>query len=198
MQRLSLYCSAREDYTLDPRGSAWDGAGKLSSVLSTDGKAVTYTYGADGLRNSRVTPGGTTNYLWAGNNVLAEYDSSGDATVVHGVQPQGFAPPSGRYDVTADASSHFVLNPAGSVVQSFSDSNPAEQKLAYTGFGELAAVRKIQKENSKGKIQKCQEPFFPQPSSPLTSRRPSLAFRSCSAVQSAAPWLVRCAAVRLS
>jgi RHS repeat-associated protein len=35
----------------------------------------TYTYAADGMRRRKVTASGTTNYLWDGQNVLAELDA---------------------------------------------------------------------------------------------------------------------------
>ncbi|MBI2301714.1 MAG: hypothetical protein HYU66_22660, partial [Armatimonadetes bacterium] len=62
--------SAAQSVTL-----TWDGENRLLTV-TTDGETETYAYAATGLRRTKTTGGGTTNFVWDGVNLLAELDTS--------------------------------------------------------------------------------------------------------------------------
>jgi RHS repeat-associated protein len=56
----------------------WDDEDRLIGVLNPNGTSETYEYSADGLRQKKVTPAGTTQFVWDGANVLQELDGAGN------------------------------------------------------------------------------------------------------------------------
>ncbi|MCC7494451.1 MAG: RHS repeat protein [Fimbriimonadaceae bacterium] len=58
----------------------WDAEDRLVAVETLTG-LETYTYAADGLRRRKVTGEGTAQFVWDGQNLLAELDGAGSTTV---------------------------------------------------------------------------------------------------------------------
>jgi YD repeat-containing protein len=56
----------------------WDDEDRLIGIINPNGTTETYEYSADGLRQKKVTPAGTTQFVWDGANVLQELDGAGN------------------------------------------------------------------------------------------------------------------------
>lgn len=93
------------------------------------GAISTYTYDADGLRQSKTVAGVTTNHIWDGTNMVAETNSSGAVTSVYTRGMQLISAKSG------DDTSYYIHNGHGDVTALMDASGNVTKEYAYDAFG---------------------------------------------------------------
>lgn len=111
---------------IDGRGRTelvYDGAGRLSAALEPDGRAVRYSYDAQGLLAAVQTPGGTTRY---------SYDGVGRLTTLTDAAGQSY-----RYSFDSAGRLASIAFPSG-----------ATESYSYNGAGRLAGVEVKQQNQS--------------------------------------------------
>jgi hypothetical protein len=93
----------------------------------------TYTYAGDGKRRQKVTGSGTTNFIWDGENVLAEQDQNQvtQAQYTHSPGTWGGLTSQRRLGV----SSFFGFDPAGNTRALVSPAAAITDRYSYKAFG---------------------------------------------------------------
>ncbi|HEX5071904.1 MAG TPA: RHS repeat-associated core domain-containing protein [Gemmatimonadaceae bacterium] len=113
----------------------WDEFGRLVSVKRVGGTTTTFTYDGMGRRISKTSAGTTVQYLWDGDQMIAELDGSG--TIQKSYTYDGLDHP--RSVTTGGETYFFSTEPDGTVdglIRRGSDRTVAAQ-YAYTPWGEL-------------------------------------------------------------
>lgn len=93
------------------------------------GTISTYTYDADGLRQSKTVAGVTTNHIWDGTNMVAETSGSGAVTNVYTRGMQLISMKSGNNV------SYYIHNGHGDVTALMDASGNVTKEYAYDAFG---------------------------------------------------------------
>ena len=115
---------------IDPSGVElyeYDGRDRLVWT-SQAGEEVSYSYRADGLRNSKSSAGGTVTHLWDGANIAADMD--GSAVIARYLRGVGL--------ILADCGSgqkFYLYNGHGDVVQLANSSGVVVKDYDYSSFG---------------------------------------------------------------
>jgi RHS repeat-associated protein len=105
------------------------------TAFSTATTNATYQYDPQGRRISKTVNGSTTKYLWDGNVLLAELDSTNTITKTYAFLPNGFEP----IATTEGTNSYWYLNDHLLTPQKLVDSNQSVVWSAeYKVFGEVA------------------------------------------------------------
>ena len=99
----------------------------------------TYAYDADGHRTQKVESGTTTNYLFDGDRVQAEYDNSWALQAKYTLEGDSY------YDSAlsmrrSTATAYYMLDALGSVRKLTDSSQTATDSYSYEAFGALVAT----------------------------------------------------------
>ncbi len=141
-----LTSSSLGSYTYDANGSTlsdpagktytWDFDNRMSSVFVPDTGTVTFKYDAFGRRIQKSSPLGTTNYVYDGENLLEEGDSSGSVLARYA---QGVALDEPLSQFRSGALSYYNADGLNSVTTLTNASGTTAQTYAYDAFGNLSA-----------------------------------------------------------
>jgi RHS repeat-associated protein len=69
---------------------SWDTECRLTGVVLPAGTTDAFTYNGDGQRVQKVDSGGTTNFVWDGQNVLLEASAGNVIQAVYTLEPQAY------------------------------------------------------------------------------------------------------------
>jgi RHS repeat-associated protein len=118
----------------------WNALGQLVSV-TTNGSTVTFKYDATGRRIQKTGAGGTSNYLWDGDNLYAELDASGNRVVEYTYYPALDKPHSARrWSGGSSAMYYYATDYPGQVVGLINGSGELVNQYRYRPFGDLDAA----------------------------------------------------------
>ena len=112
-----------------------------SGALTPAWETVEYTYDPSGRRIAKTFDGVLTNqYVYDGDNIIAEYDGSGNLVRKY-IQGAGIDQPVSMIDVEdSNATYYYHYDALGSVVALSNASGTTVEVYEYSAFGEIAAT----------------------------------------------------------
>lgn len=127
MPTWSNQTSIRYDPT-GPELYEYDGFNRLTRAY-LDGEETTYTYRADGLRNTKTTSEGTTTHVWDGQNIAAVLKNGAvDTRYTRGINLI-------KSDNASAGQKYYLYNGHGDVVQLANNSSAISWNYDYDAFG---------------------------------------------------------------
>jgi RHS repeat-associated protein len=117
---------------------SWNSIGQLTSVSTTGGTTVNFTYDGFGRRASKSTSSSTSNYLWDGDNLFAELDGSWNRVAEYTYYPGVDRPHSVRRWSGGTGTMYYFANDyPGSVVGMIDASGNLDKTYHYQPFGTI-------------------------------------------------------------
>ena len=114
----------------------WDGENRLLTITQPGGAITTCTYDAGGLRRSKQAAGGTTKFVWDGQDMLAETDANGTTQAACTQSPDTYGALVSQR--RSGASSFYDFDARGSTMELTDAAEPAHTSEGRDGLREPA------------------------------------------------------------